>query len=452
MKIVLIGAGKVGKKIADQLAEENHDIIVVDNNISRINTLSNSQDLMCVHGHGGLYDVQMEAGVDKADVVIASTPEDEVNMLSCLLAKKLGARRCIARVRDPEYFKQLDHLKKDLGISMAVNPEYAAASEIARVLLLPAAANVEVFVNGRVELVEFRISDSSQLIGITLAEAYKKFKLKFLVCVVRRGDEIIIPDGSFIPQPGDRMSIASNHADAERFFKRTNSNKEKIKSVMRVGGGRICYYLAKQLVSYGMTVKIIESDYKRCVELSELLTDVSIINADGTDHNILKEEGIESVDAFAALTGIDEENMIMAMYARTKNVSKVVAKINRGSYVNIADQLGLDSIVSPKLLAANNILGYIRAMKNSEHSNNVETIYKIIDEKVEALEFIIREEAPYTNKQLRELRTRNDVIIGAIVRNRQTIIPNGDDYLKPGDNVIVVSTSKNLHDLSEIFV
>lgn len=452
MKIVLIGAGKVGKKIADQLAEEGHDITIIDNDVARINVLTNNQDLMCIHGHGALYDVQLEAGVDKADVVIATTSEDEVNMLCCMLAKKLGAGRCIARVRDPEYYKQLGYLKDELGLSIAVNPEYAAACELARVILLPAAANVEVFANGRIELVEFKISETSPLVGNTLADIYKKFKIKFLVCVVQRDGEIIIPDGSFIPQIGDRMSIASNHAEAERFFKRADATRDKIKSVMLIGGGRIAYYLAKQLTDLGMTVKIIERDYKHCLELSELLSDVSIINADGTDHNVLKEEGVESVDAFAALTGIDEENMIMAMYARTKNVSKVIAKINRGSYMNIANNIGLDSTVSPKLLAANNILGYIRAMKNSEHSNNIETIYKIVDEKVEALEFIIHEDTEYTNIPLRELKTRNDVIIAGIVRNRRTIIPNGDDWLKVGDSVIVVSAAKILHDLNEIFV
>ena len=452
MKIVLIGAGKVGKKIADQLAEEGHDITIIDNDIARINVLTNNQDLMCIHGHGAHYEVQLEAGVDKADVVIATASEDEVNMLCCMLAKKLGAGRCIARVRDPEYYKQLGYLKDELGLSIAVNPEYAAACELARVILLPAAANVEVFANGRIELVEFKISETSPLVGHTLADIYKKFKIKFLVCVVQRDGEIIIPDGSFIPQIGDRMSIASNHAEAERFFKRADSSRDKIKSVMLIGGGRVAYYLAKQLADFGMTVKIIESDYKHCLTLSELLSNVNIINADGTDHNVLKEEGIESVDAFAALTGIDEENMIMAMYARTKNVSKVIAKINRGSYMNIANNIGLDSTVSPKLLAANNILGYIRAMKNSEHSNNIETIYKIVDEKVEALEFIIHEDTEYTNKPLRELKTRNDVIIAGIVRNRRTIIPNGDDCLKIGDSVIVVSSAKILQGLNEIFI
>ncbi len=452
MKIVLIGAGKVGKKIADQLAEEHHDIIVVDNDNSRVNALMNNQDLMCIHGHGALYEVQMEAEVDKADVVITATHDDETNMLCCMLAKKLGAKRCVARVRDPEYYRQLDYLKAEMGLSLAVNPEYSAANEIARVMLLPAAAQVEVFANGRLELIEFKLSETSPLCGHTLAEIYNKYRVKFLVCVVQRDNEIIIPDGSFVPSVGDRISIASNHADAERFFKKTDSSREKIKSVMIIGGGRICYYLAKQLVDLGMTVKIIEKDHARCLELSEILNDVTIVNADGTDHNILKEEGIESVDAFAALTGIDEENMIMALYAQTKNVSKVIAKVNRGSYLNLADYIGLDSIVSPKLIAANNILGYIRAMKNSEHSNNVETIYKIVDEQVEALEFIVKEDTSYTNIQLRNLKTRNNVIIAGIVRNRRTIIPNGDDCLKIGDSVIVVSTAKTLHDLQEIFV
>lgn len=452
MKIILIGAGKVGKKIADQLAAEGHDIIVVDNDAARLNTLINNQDVMTVLGNGALCDVQLEAGVDKADVVITTTPEDELNMLCCLLAKKLGAKRCIARVRNPEYYKQLDFIKNELGLSMAVNPEFAAAAEMARVLVLPAAAQVEVFANGRVELVEFKISEQNPISGIPLAEIYKKYKIKILVCAVQRGNEVIIPGGSFIPQAGDRISIACNHTEAEKFFKKIGATNNKIRSVMIIGGGRIGYYLAKQLTQSGIAVKIIESDFRRCTQLTELLSEVSVINADGTDHTVLKEEGIENVDAFAALTGIDEENMIMAMYAKTKNVSKVVSKINRGSYVNISDIIGLDSIVSPKQLAANNILGYIRAMKNSENSNNVETIYKVVDGKVEALEFIVREETSYTNRPLRELKTRRNVLIASIVRNRKNIIPGGDDCIKRGDNVIVVTTENNLHDLKEIFV
>lgn len=452
MKIVIIGAGKVGKKIADRLTAEGHDIIVVDNDASRLNTLMNDQDVMCVLGNGAFYEVQAEAEVNRADVVIAATPQDEVNMLCCMLAKKIGAKRCIARVRTPGYYRQLGFIREELGLSMTVNPEFAAASEIMRVLILPAAAQVEVFAGGRVEMVEFKITENNPIVGSTLAEVYKKYKIKILVCAVQRGGEVIIPDGDFVPQAGDRMSIASNHEEAERFFKKIGEKHEKIKSVMIVGGGRIGYYLAKQLIAIGMDVKIIENDYKRCVELSENLPEASVINADGTDHIVLKEEGIEHVDAFAALTGIDEENMIMAMYAKTKSVKKVISKINRGSYMSISDNIGLDSVVSPKQLAANNILGYIRAMKNSENSNNVETIYKVVDEKVEAIEFIVREDASYLNKPLKELKTRRDVLIASIVRNRRPIVPGGDDCISKGDSVIVVTTRENLHDLREIFI
>lgn len=452
MNIVIIGAGKVGKKIAEQLTAEGHDIIVVDNDASRLNTLMNAQDVMCVLGNGAFYEVQKEAEVNHADVVIAAAPQDEVNMLCCLLAKKLGAKRCIARVRTPGYYRQLGFMKEELGLSMTVNPDFAAASEITRVLILPAAAQVEVFAGGRVELVEFKITENNPIVGNTLAEVYKKFKIKILVCAVQREGNVIIPDGNFVPQVGDRISIVSNHEGAEQFFKKIGTKHGKIKSVMIVGGGRIGYYLAKQLIKLGMDVKIIENNYNRCLELSEALSEASVIHADGTDHIILKEEGIEHIDAFAALTGIDEENMIMAMYAKTKNVKKVISKINRGSYMSISNNIGLDSIVSPKQLAANNILGYIRAMKNSEKSNNVETIYKVVDEKVEALEFIVRENASYLNRPLRELKTKKDVLIASIVRNRRPIVPGGDDYISCGDSVIVVTTEKNLHDLREIFV
>lgn len=450
MKIVLIGAGKVGKKIAEQLVAERLDVIIVDINAARLNTLASNQDVMCIQGNGALYEVQVEAGVADADIVIAATPKDEVNMLCCLLAKKLGAGRCIARVRNPEYYSQLGYISDELGLSFAVNPEYLAASEIKRLIMLPEAAQIEAFANERIELIIFKISDGSPIIGKSLSETFKKSKI--LVCTAERDGEIIIPDGSFVPQCGDKISVTCTHIEAKKFFKKSGFAHGKIHSVMIVGGGRLGFYLASQLSELGFEVKIIENNYDRCRELSDLLSDVSIINADGTDHNILKEEGIETVDAFAALTGIDEENMIMSMYAQSKNVSKIVTKVTRGSYVTMSDTLGLDSTVSPKALAANNILGYIRAMKNSEKSNNVETIYKILDDKVEALEFIVRDDAPYINKPLSTLKTRKDVIIASIVRGDMSIIPNGDDCIKLGDSIIVVSASKALNNLSEIFI
>ena len=451
MKIVIIGAGKVGRTLSEHLSAEGHDVIAVDNDPAPLNNSLNNLDIMCIQGNGATYEAQKEAGVDKADLVIATTPTDEVNMLCCLLAKKLGAGRCIARVRNPEYFLQLEYVKEELGLSMAVNPELAAAMEMARIFILPAATQAELFANGRVELLEYKITQDTPIANTSLADIYHKYRLNVLICAVQRGDQVFIPDGSFVLRPGDKINLTSNHEEAERFFKKAGVLNEKIKSVMIVGGGRIGYYLAKQLVALHMDVKIIESDYKRCVTLSELLSDVSVIHADGTDHVALKEEGIERVDAFAALTGIDEENMIMAMYAKTKQVYKVVAKINRGSYVNIADYIGLDSIVSPKLLAADNIISYVRAMKNSEGSNNVETLCRVVNDRVEALEFIVRENAPYLDIPLKDLKTKKDVLLACIVRRRKTIIPRGTDCIKLGDSVVVVTTIKNLHDLKEIF-
>lgn len=452
MKIVIIGAGKVGKKVADRLAPEGHDIIIVDNDPVRLNTMNDNQDVMCILGNGALCDVQTEADVGTADVVVAATPDDETNMFCCLLARKLGAKKCIARVRTPGYYKQLDMIKGELGLSMAINPEFNAANEMMHILLLPEAAQVEKFAKGKVELLQFKIPEDTILTGIPLSEIYKKYKIKILVCAIERSGEIIIPDGTNTLQPGDRISIATTHSEAESFFKKIGISKSKIKSVMIVGGGRVCYYLAKKLSELGMTVKIIESDYKRCIELSELLNDVTIINADGTDHIVLKEEGIEKVDAFAALTGIDEENMIMSLYAKSKNVGKVITKVTRGSYIALSDHIGLDSIVSPKQLASDTILSYIRAMQNSEKSNNIETMYKIINEKAEALEFIIKEDAPYLNTELKNLKTKKNVLIAAIVRGRKNIVPGGDDFLKLGDSVIVVTVGNNLKELSDIFI
>lgn len=452
MNIVIIGAGKVGSKIVDSLVEESHNVTVVDTNPARLNELANRQDIMCVQGSGALYEVQNEANVKNADVVIAVSPLDEVNMLACLVANSLGAKRCIARVRNPEYSKQLEYIKDDLGLSMTVNPELLAASEIMRILVLPAAANVESFANGRVELVEFKVNETSPIVGKSLAEISGMTKSNILVCTAERDGKIIIPNGNFIPLAGDKISVAATHDEVELFFKKTGSSKIKIKSIMIVGGGRVGYYLTKQLTEIGMAVKIIEQDYQRCVELSELLSNVSIIHADGSDHNILKEEGIESVDAFVALTGLDEVNMITSIYAQTKNVSKVIAKVTRGSYISMSDNIGVESIVSPKSLASNSIISYVRAMKNSEQSNNVETIYKLFGDRVEALEFIVKENASYIDVPLSRLSIKKDVLIASIVRNNKNIVPNGSDCIKIGDSVIVITTSSNLHELSEIFI
>ncbi len=449
MNIVIIGDGKVGTTLSRQLQYEGHSIVVIDNDQNALKNSINSQDIMCVAGNGATIDVQLEAGVNKADLVIACTSQDELNMLCCLIAKKLGANKTIARVRTPEYFAQLGAIKDELGLSMAINPELAAATEMSRVFLFPAATKVELFAKGRVELVEFKLADNSILDYVSLSDLYKKYKIKILVCAVERGSDVFIPNGDFVLRSGDRLSITGLHSEIEKFFKSIGQVVNKVKDVLIVGGGRIGYYLAKQLQTLDMNVKIIEQDIETCKRLSEALPKVTIIHGNGNDHGVLKEEGIESADGFAALTGIDEENIIMSMIAASNNVTKVVTKVNLSTYAEMAEKLGLESIIAPKNVVANNIISYVRAMQNS-YESNVETLYKLIDNRVEAVEFVVKQNGKCTGIPLKNLKTKKNMLIACIVRNRKVIFPDGNECILAGDSVILVTTNQRFNDIEDI--
>ena len=408
-------------------------------------------DVFCVAGEGGSVEVQQRADVPHADLVIACTSTDECNMLSCLIARRLGARHTIARVRNPIYYKQIDFLKKDLHLSMVVNPELIVAGDITRLLLFPDASKVETFVKGRVELVEFPIH-CGKLEGLSLSELYARFQVQVLVCAVESGETVLIPDGDYILKAGDKLHIAASHQNMEQFFKKIALRKEKIKNAMICGGGRVAYYLASQLCNLGMNVKIIERNRERCEELCELLPQATIINGDATEHDLLIEEGIEKTDAFIALTGMDEENIIMSLFASKQSVSKVIVKINEYRRAMMIDELGLDSIVSAKTATADAILGYVRARRNSQCSANVETMYQLLDGRVEALEFIIKSENAYTGVPLKDLNLKVNNIIACIARGRKIIIPNGDDSIQVGDSVVIITMTKQIRDLDDILV
>jgi len=334
MKIVIIGDGKVGYKLAEHLSKDNYDVVLIDNNEEKLKEAINNLDINCFAGDGVSVEVQTEAGVPEADLVIACASTDEQNMLSCLIARRIGAKHTIARVRNPIYYQQIDILKEDLRLSMVINPEFAVANEIARNLIFPAASKVETFVKGRIELVEFPVRESSPLIGYKLADIYRKFQIKILICAVQRGKEVYIPDGDFTIHEGDKLHIAATHKEIENFFSKIGNLKLQVKKVMICGGGRVGFYLARQLCTMGMQVKIIEKDEARCLELCEELPKVTVIHGNGTDHELLEEEGIAHADAFVSLTGIDEENIITSMYAKTKNVSKIVTKVNEEALQN----------------------------------------------------------------------------------------------------------------------
>ncbi len=450
MKVVIIGDGKVGGTITNELSGEGHDIIVIDQNPTVLMNASNTMDIISVQGNGASIAVQKKAGVPTADLLIAATSLDEVNMLSCLVGNKLGVANTIARVRNPEYFEQINLLKDELGLSMAVNPEHAAATEILRLLRFPSALKIELFARGRVELVEIKIAPHSVLNGMPLSAIYKEFQVKVLICAVQREGEVFIPNGNFVLQAGDKINLTAPHIEIERFFRAIGIFRGSVKSVMIIGGGRIAYYLAKALIAMHVHVKIIEMDYDRCEYLCEMLPDAVVIYGDGTDRELLQEEGLEKTDALVCLTGMDEENIVVSLYAKARNVSKVIAKINRINFDEILENLDIDGFISPKTIAANNIVRYVRAMQNSLGSSNVETLHRLIGERVEALEFKVKEKSPVVGIPLKDLKTKDGLLVATIIRGMRVIIPGGNDSIEIGDNVIIVTTNKRLTDLKDI--
>lgn len=449
MKMVIIGNGKAGSSLSSMLANEGHDVTVIDINAAALEKTQNTEDVMCIEGNGIDADVQRNAAVNKAGIVIATTHHDAVNLLCCLIARKLGAKRTISRVRNPEYYKQIDFIRDDLGLSMVINPEGITADEILRVLITPDAAKVEVFEKGKMELVEYKIPDNSPILDLSLLEIYKRTRIKFLICAVQRDSEIYIPGGNFVLRPGDRINIAAAHKEIEQFFKMNGSIKDKVKSCMIVGGGRICYYLTRSLLGMGMHVKIIEKSLDKCRQLAQLFPKASVIHGDGTDQDMLLEEGIRDVDAFVAITGIDEENIIMSLYAKNNSNAKVVTKVNRESYVDMTAQIGLDCIISPKYLTTNSVLAYVRSLDNTE--SNIESIYHIVDDRVEAAEFKIRENIPrLIGVPLKDLKIRKNILICSVVRGRQVIIPDGDTTIELNDSVVVISKEHRFSDIRDI--
>lgn len=449
MYIVIIGDGKVGRTITKHLSQEGHDIVIIDKNPNIIDEAVNEFDVKGIYGNGASYDIQKEAGVNKADLVIAVTSGDELNILCCLVAKKLGAKQTIARVRNPEYSKQILMMRDELGLSMTVNPELEAAREISRMLRFPCAIKVDTFANGKVDLVELKVDEKSNLVGLKLQSLRTKYQIHVLVCAVLRNNEVVIPRGDFVFEAKDKLYITSNPQQITKFFKCFNIIKEKPKNAIIIGGGKIAYYLIPKMIDSNIGIKVIEIDKKKCVELSEAFPEITVINGDGTNQKLLLEEGIESTDSILTLTGYDEENIIISMYAKNKNVAKVITKINRENYNFMLENVGLDSLISPKEITANNIIRYARGMESSMGSE-FRTLYKLVENKVEALEFFIATKTQYTSIPLKNLEVKSDILIASIIRDGVVIIPSGDDTIEALDTVIIITTKQQLKDLSEI--
>lgn len=450
MKIIIVGCGKVGTTLAEQLNRENHDITLIDTNGEAIQNISDSADVMGVTGNGAVYQVQMEAGIQDADLLIATTNSDELNMLCCLIAKKAGNCHTIARIRNPEYSSEIRYIREELNLSLAINPELAAAREIARLLRFPSAIKIEPFAKGRIELLKFLIPEHSLLNDMRVMDVVNRLKSNVLICVVERGNDVVIPDGNFVMKKGDKISFIASHQESADFFKKAGVDNNIVKSAMFVGGGKLTHYLCRLLEDTKIKIKIIERDEERCRQLSELLPKAMIIHGDGTDEQLLLEEGIRQTEAFASLTGFDEENIMLSLYASSQSKAKLITKVNKIAFENVINSLNLGSLIQPKMLTAEIILQYVRAMQNSMGSSNIETLYKIAADKAEALEFRVKEGSPVLGIPLEKLKLIDNLLVACINRGGTIITPRGKDTVEAGDTVIVVTTHTGLNDLTDI--
>ena len=450
MKIIVVGCGKIGMTIIESLVSEGHDVTVVDKNSKIVSEVVDLYDCMGICGSGTDYETLEEAGANNCEMFIAVTGLDEFNMLSCFLAKKMGSNHTIARIRNPEYNdKSLGFMKDQLGLSLAINPELLAAQETFNVLKLPSAMKTETFSRRNFQMVELKIRDNSPLDGMSLIDVRKECDAKFLVGAVIRESELYIPDGNFVLKSGDRIGITAAPSEMIKLLKMLGLMQKKAKNIIVLGAGRTAYYLSKMLLSSGNTVKIIDQDKQKCEELSEALPKAMVIHADATKQETLIEEGIKKVDAFAAMTGIDEENILLSLFASSQNVPKVVAKINRNEFSALAEQIGIESIVSPRHLIADVLVRYARGLENSLGSK-METLYKMMDGKAEVLEFKIEEDCPLIDTPLKDMKLKKNILIAGIIRGRKGIIPTGNDSINVGDLVVILAGGHRINDISDI--
>ena len=450
MNIIVVGCGKIGKTIIDSLTAEGHDVTAVDSSDAALEEVKNVYDIITVCGNGADPDTLKDAQADNAELLVAVTDSDEINMLCCYFAKRIGAAHTIARVRNTDYNeKSIDFMRRELNISMTINPEYLAAKELFNILKLPSATKIESFSSRRFEMIEMKLKPGSPLDGVQLSELRNQYKQHFLVCAVQRDSEVFIPDGNFVLRTGDKIGLTAAPSEITKLFKELKSLQKQAKNIIIFGGSRTSYYLARRLLAAGSSVKIIERSRERCEELCDLLPAASVSLGDGAQREILEEEGLRFADAFVALTGMDEENILISYYAASKGVPKVIVKVNRGELGVIAEKMGLESVVSPRKMIADVLVQYARALQNSMGST-VETLYKLMDSNVEALEFKVGQEFAGANIPLKVLKLRRNILIAGVIRGRDILIPSGDDVIKPGDRVVVISAAGKLNDLSDI--
>lgn len=449
LKIIIVGCGKVGANLVDQLSKEGHDITVIDKKAEKIQDITNTYDVMGLVGNGASYSTQMEAGIEETDLIIAVTDSDELNLLCCTVAKRVGKCAAIARVRTPDYSEETGYLREQLGLAIIINPELEAAREVARILYLPTALEVNSFAHGQAELVKFKVPEGNLLNGLSLAYLGKNITNDILICAVERNGEVYMPNGDFVLQSGDVVSFVSERHIARDFLKQIGLATRQVKDTMIIGASKAAYYLAKELLNMGISVKIIEKEKENCESLSVKLPKAIIINGDGTDPDILKEEGIETVQSFIPLTGIDEENIMLTLYAKQVSKAKVVTKINRVNYKQVINNLDLGSLVYPKYITSEAIIAYVRAKKNSMGSN-IETLYHMFDSRVEAIEFIVEENSKVSGVPIKDLKLKKDVLISFINHNGHIIIPTGNDEIEDGDTVMIVTKNTGFTGIDDI--
>ena len=451
LQIIIVGCGKVGRTLVEQLSKEGNDITIVDKDAEKVQTISGLYDVMGVTGNGASYSVQMDAGIENADLIIAVTDSDELNLLCCTVAKRVGNCAAIARVRTPDYSIEAGYLRDKLGLAMIINPEMEASRVAARILYAPTALEVNAFAHGQAEMIKIKVPESNMLAGMKIARVGKEVDNidKILICAVERGEEVYIPSGDFKIEAGDIISFVTSRTQARAFLQRIGFKTNQVKDCMIIGGGKAAYYLARQLLNMGISVKIIENDRKRCEELSVLLPKAVVINGNGTDEELLKEEGITRTEAFVPLTGIDEENIMLTLYARQVSNAKVITKINRIAFREVIGSLDLGSVIYPRYITSEAIIAYVRAKKDSMDSN-IETLYHMFNSRVEAIEFRVRKESAVTGVPLMKLSLKKNLLISFINRNNDIIIPSGHDTIEVGDTVMIVTTHTGFNDLQDI--
>lgn len=451
MYIVIIGLGKVGQLLTQYLSNEGHDVVVIDQNHQKVEDVVNQYDVLGISGHGANYDILMQAGVDHADAVITVTASDELNILAGLICKQQGTKYTIARVRNPDYSYQKDFLRDQLGFSMIINPEAEAAHEICRMIMFSSAMKIDTFAKGKIELIEVKIQKDGHLDGLKLSELSHVTKASVLICVVRRGEEVFIPNGDFKLLYLDHIYVTGSHKNLSRFCVDIGILNETIKHVTMIGGSKIAFYLSRHLSALGIKTKIVERNHQRCLELSQKIPYSVIIEADGSDKDILLEEGIGKSDALVCLTGLDEENIVLALLAKELGVKKTIAKVNRLNLNSVIDKMNIDSIVDPKSIVASQIIGYLRAQSNHDKETSVQTLYKIVNDQVEAVEFIVNDKTKHLNQPLMKIDFKKNILIAGILRNDVMIVPKGHDTLKSGDRIIIVTAHTRLQNLNDIF-